>query len=103
MPTPDGRMVNDVLGHRFMVLSTKPDRQPPTNDSERASLFNDMIAFSGLSHSSGADRMNSSMTVDIAANPTLVGTQLPVAIPDIQWADGLRVGDMLFQREHPAG
>jgi hypothetical protein len=37
-PNPERRMVLDQSG-RIMFPFTKPDRQPPANDAERAALF----------------------------------------------------------------
>jgi hypothetical protein len=40
---PVGRMMLDV-GGRIMFIFTKPNRQPPTNDADRATLFNELLS-----------------------------------------------------------
>ena len=44
---PDGHMVLEP-GGRIMFLFTNPDRMPPTNDADRVSLFNGMMAYSPI-------------------------------------------------------
>ena len=45
-PDPQGRVTITQAG-RIMFLITKSDRQQPANDTDRASLFNQTIAYSG--------------------------------------------------------
>src|SRR4051794_26682176 len=46
-PNPSGRMVF-TPGGRIMFLITRSNRQPPTDDAERAALYNNMISYTGL-------------------------------------------------------
>ncbi len=61
-------------GGRIMFLFTKPNRQTPTTDAERAILFNEMVAYTGLVRSDGPGRFIT--TVDVAWNPAWGGEQL---------------------------
>src|SRR5271168_1046749 len=54
-PTPVGCMVLDP-GGRIMFLFTKPNRLAPTNDSERAALFDGLLSYSGLMRLDGPGR-----------------------------------------------
>ena len=57
-----------------MFLFTKANRPAPTSDSDRAALFNDMTAYTGLVRLDGPGRFIT--TVDLAWNPVLQGEQL---------------------------
>lgn len=70
---PEGRMSLDTSG-RIMFIFTKPDRQPPTNDAERADLVKDLMAYTGLVRLDGPGRFIT--TVDVAANPAFSGEKL---------------------------
>jgi hypothetical protein len=106
---PSGCLVLDASG-RIMVLFTRSNRRPPTNDGERAILFNDIMAYTGLIRLDGADCFIT--TVDGAANPSWSGEQVriftmdgdrltigsnPQAVP--LFPGRLVVGDMDFVRE----
>jgi Lipocalin-like domain len=47
---PAGRMVLDSTG-RIMFLFTKSNRIPPITDAERATLFNELLSYTGVSMS----------------------------------------------------
>lgn len=111
-PDPSGCLILAPSG-RIMVLFTRSHRQPPANDAERASLFNDVMAYTGLIRLDGAGCFITS--VDGAANPSWGGEQTrlfaidqdrltvgtkPQAVP--LFPDRLVVGDILFAREHSA-
>ena len=109
---PDGRMVLEP-GGRIMFLFTKPNRQPPTIDAERAVLFNEMVAYTGLVRSDGPGRFIA--TVDIAWHPawggeqlrffTIDGNRLTIGTSEQtfpQFPGRSRVSDVVFVREHPA-
>ena len=96
-----------------MFLMTTPHRQPPTDDTERATLFNQMLAYTGLVRLDGPGRFIT--TVDLAWNPawggeqvryfTLDGDRLTVRSPEQigpQSQSRLIVGDLVWVREHPA-
>jgi hypothetical protein len=101
-------------GGRIMFLMTKQDRRAPTTDSERAELFNDMTAYTGLVRPDGPGRFITS--VDLAWNPSWQGEQLRFFTLDRDRltirspaqthpssGDRLLVGDLVWVREHPAG
>lgn len=71
-PKPSGRMVL-TPGGRIMFLITKSDRQPPSNDAARATLFNETIAYSGTVRVAGAGQFVT--TVEIALFPDEIGTE----------------------------
>lgn len=60
---PDGRMA---------VVITGEGRTVPTTDQERAGLFNTLVAYTGRYRVEGDKWVT---TVDVAANPALVGTE----------------------------
>jgi len=45
-PDPEGRMIFEP-GGRIMFLFTRSGRSVPTNDAEKAALFDGMVAYSG--------------------------------------------------------
>lgn len=111
-PDPSGCLVLAPSG-RIMVLFTRSHRQPPENDAERADLFNDVMAYTGLIRLDGTGCFITS--VDNAANPSWGGEQTrhfaidqnrltiatnPQAVP--LFPGRLLVGDILFAREHSA-
>ena len=111
-PNPDGRMMFDP-GGRIMLLFAKPGRQPAVDEAGRATLFNEMSAYSGLVRSDGPGRFIT--TVDLAWTPTFGGEQvrlftiegdrLTIRTPEqtIPRSQGrLMVGEVIFLREHPA-
>lgn len=110
-PNPTGRMVL-ASGGRIMFLFTKSDRTPPATDSERATLFNELLAYTGTVRSDGSGRFVT--TVDVAKNPsdigkewlrlfTLDGDRLVVRVPEgVNALSGGRAAffDNVFEREH---
>ena len=109
-PDPSGCLVLAPSG-RIMVLFTRSHRQPPANDAERANLFNDVMAYTGLIRLDGTGCFITS--VDGAANPSWTGEQTrlfaidqdrltirtnPQAVP--LFPGRLVVSDILFVREH---
>lgn len=70
---PEGRMALDRSG-RIMFIFTTPDRNPPTNDTDRAELVKDLMAYTGIIRLDGTGRFIT--TVDVAANPAFTGEKL---------------------------
>lgn len=110
---PDGRMVLEP-GGRIIFLFTKSGRQPPVNDAERATQFNELAAYTGRIHLDGPGQMVT--TVDLAWNPTFGGEQrrfyaldgdrLTICTPEqtIPLFPGrLMVGELVWVREHSPG
>jgi hypothetical protein len=109
---PDGRMVLDA-GGRIMFLFTKSNRQAPTNDNERATLFNEMMSYTGLVR---LERSGTFITtVDVAWNPAFGGEQqrffeidgnrLTVTTPKHthpRFPGRMLVADVVFEREQSA-
>ena len=106
---PSGRMVLDASG-RIMFLFTKPNRETPATDAERATLFDELTSYTGLIRLN--DPGSFITAVDVAANPAWGGDQLrlfaidgdrlmigtrPQAVP--QFPGRLIVGDVVFERE----
>ena len=60
---PEGRMA---------VVITGEGRKAPSTDQDRASLFNSLVAYTGAYRVDGDKWIT---TVDVSANPTLVGTE----------------------------
>ena len=100
-------------GGRIIFIFTKPNRQPPTDDADRARLFDGLLAYTGLVRSDGTGRLIT--TVDVAWHPAFGGEQLRFfAIADdrltIRTAEHINpqfpmrmlVADVVFVREHPA-
>jgi hypothetical protein len=111
-PKPDGRMVLDA-GGRIMFLFTRSGRPTPADDGERAILFNELAAYTGLVRLDGPGRLIT--TVDLAWNPAFGGEQrrfftldrdrLTIRTPEqtIPLFPGrVMVGELLWEREHPA-
>jgi hypothetical protein len=109
---PEGRMVLDASG-RIMFIFTKPDRQPPTSDAERADLVKDLMAYTGLIRLDGAGRFIT--TVDVAANPEFSGEKLRLfrieddrlmisteETPSLVAQGRMIVAEVVFVREHSA-
>ena len=110
-PNPSGRLVLEP-GGRLMGILMKPNRQPPTDDAERAILFNEMLAYTGSVRSDGPGRFIT--TVDFAWNPawgreqvrffTIDGDRLTVRTAEEtvpRFPGRSRVSDLVFVREHP--
>jgi hypothetical protein len=111
--SPDGRMVLASTG-RIVFLLAKSNQQPPTNDADRATLFNDMAAYTGWVRSDGPGRFIT--TVDLAWNAawtgeqmrfyTIYGDRLTIRTPEQAQAPfpgRLGVGVLVWEREHPVG
>lgn len=71
-PAPSGRMVLTSTG-QITFLITKSDRQPPSNDSARATLFNETIAYSGTVRLNDPGQFTT--TVEMSLFPEEVGTE----------------------------
>lgn len=108
-PAPDGRMVLASTG-RIMFLLTKPGRQPAANDAERAVLFTELTAYTGMVRPDGPGRFITA--IDVAANPAWTGHQLRLfniegnrltievpPQPHPRFAGRIIVGDIVFVRE----
>ena len=106
---PDGYMVLQADG-RIMFLFTKANRSAPASDADRAALFNDMTAYTGLVRLDGPGRFIT--TIDLAWNPAWQGEQLRFYALDgdrltIRSAeqthpgtgDRLLVGDLVWTRD----
>jgi len=61
--TPEGRMA---------VVITNEGRKAPNTDQDRAGLFNSLVAYTGRYRVDGDKWIT---TVDVSANPALVGTE----------------------------
>jgi hypothetical protein len=61
-------------GGRIMFLFTRSNRQPPTDDAERAELFRELGAYTGRVRLDGLDRLIT--TVDLSSHPGWGGDQL---------------------------
>jgi hypothetical protein len=110
-PDPDGHMVLEPNG-RIMFLFTKSNRKTPTSDADRAGLFNDMTAYTGMVRLDGPGRFITS--VDLAWNPawqgeqlrffTLDGDRLTIRSPEQthpRTGDRLWVAELVWTRERP--
>lgn len=71
-PSPPGWMVLEP-GGRVMFLFAQAGRKPPTNDADRAHLFEAMTAYTGRVRLDGVGRFITS--VDLAWNPAWSGEQ----------------------------
>jgi Lipocalin-like domain len=112
-PNPSGRMVF-TSGGRIMFLIMRCNRQSPTNDSDRAELFDNMISYTGLVRMDGPGRFIT--TVDVSLIPTEVGTEkvrlfavdgdrLVIRLPENQgrFAKGrTTLSELTWAREQPA-
>ena len=72
-PNPEGRMAL-TSGGRIMFLFMRPNRQPPATDADRAILFNELTAYTGLVRLDGPGRFITA--VDFAWHPAWDGEQL---------------------------
>jgi len=99
-------------GGWIIFLFMRPNRQTPTTDAERAIMFNEMVAYTGLVRSDGPGRFIT--TVDVAWNPAWGGEQLRFFTVDgdrltirtdeqtfPQFPGLLWVADVVFVRKHP--
>ncbi len=91
---PDGHMILEVSG-RIMFLFTKANRPAPLSDADRAMLFNDLTAYTGLVRMDGPGRFIT--TVDLAWNPAWRGEQLRFFT-----LDGDRLTIRSPEQTHPA-
>jgi len=108
---PTGRLVVE-RGGRMMGMLMKPNRQPPTTDAERATLFNEMLAYTGSVRIGGPGQFI--ITPDFAWNPewggeqvrffTIEGDRLSIRTSEQtvpRFPGRLRVSELVFVREHP--
>ena len=108
-PNPEGCMVLSA-GGRIVFLFMKPNRQPPATDAERAILFDDMVAYTGLVRMDGPGRFIT--TVDFAWTPawrgeqvrlfTIDGDRLTIKTPEQtspRSQGRLIVADLVWERE----
>ena len=108
-PHPAGYMVLSPNG-RVMFLFTRANRTPPQSDTERATLFSSMTAYTGHVRIETEDRFV--ITVDLAWDPgwtgeqvryfTLEGNRLMIRAPaqmHPQMGNRLFVGDLVWERE----
>jgi len=108
---PEGRMVL-TSDARIMFLMAKSNRQPPTHDVERAILFDEMVAYTGLVRLDGPGRFIT--TIDLAGHPawrgeqlrfyTIDGDRLTIRTPEQtqpRFPGRLGVGVLEWEREHP--
>jgi hypothetical protein len=72
-PNPDGWMVLEP-GGRVIFLFAKANRKSPEDDDDRAGLFNDMMAYTGMVRLDGPGRFIT--TVDLAGHPGWTGEQV---------------------------
>jgi hypothetical protein len=109
-PSPEGRMVLEPAG-RIMFLFTRPSRQPPETDVDRATLFNGMAAYTGTVRLDGPGRFIT--TVDLSWNPAYGGEQLRLftIVDDVltirtpamtvpMFPGRMHIGELVFKREH---
>jgi hypothetical protein len=108
---PVGRMVFTADG-RIMFLIMRSDRQAPTTDSEQASLFGNMISYTGFVRMDGPGQFIT--TVDVSLIPTEVGIEkvrlfeidgdrLVIRLPENQsrFANGrTSVSELIWEREY---
>ena len=71
-PNPSGFVIL-TDGGRFMGIVTSADRAPPTNEADRAALFETMMAYSGRYRVEGENKFITA--VDIAWHPAWNGTE----------------------------
>lgn len=104
-------MVLDA-GGRIVFLFMKANRKPPTNDADRAALFNSMVAYSGFVKQDGPGRFIT--TVDVSWTPTpevkqlrffsLDGDRLTIRTPaqtNPAFPGRLSIGELVWEREQP--
>jgi len=63
---PDGRMVFEP-GGRIMFLFMTEGRRPPQSDADRVTMFNEMVAYTGLVRLEGPGRFVT--TIDLSWSP----------------------------------
>ena len=110
-PEPDGRMVFEP-GGRIVFLFVPKGRQLPANDLERARMFDETAAYTGIVRLDGPGRMIT--TVDVAKSPNMKGEvlrlfrleddRLTIRTPPMeldQYPGRTIVGDVNLVREHP--
>ena len=108
-PHPAGYMVLSSNG-RISFLFTRADRTPPQTDTDRATLFSAMTAYTGLVRIAAEDRFV--INVDLAWDPgwtgeqiryfALEGNRLMIRAPaqmHPQMGNRLFVGDLVWERE----
>lgn len=71
-PNPSGFLILTENG-RLMAILTSANRAAPTNDGERAALFESMMAYSGKFRIEGEDKFITA--VDLAWHPAWSGTE----------------------------
>ena len=112
-PNPSGRMVL-TPGGRITFLIARSNRQPPTNDAERAALYNSMISYTGKVRLDAPDRFIT--TVDVSLIPSEVGIEklrlfsvdgdrLTIRLPEnrSRFGEGrMTVSELVWVRELPA-
>jgi hypothetical protein len=112
-PNPDGRMMLSPNG-RIMFLIMRANRKSPTNDKDRATLYSNMISYTGIVRLDGPDRFIT--TVDMSVIPSEVGIEklrlfavdgdrLTIRLPENQsrFAKGrMTVSELVWVREHSA-
>ncbi len=109
-PDPTGRLLIEP-GGRMMGMLMKSSRQPPKTDAERVILFNEMLAYTGSIRISGPGQFT--ITVDFAWHPewsgaqvrffTIEGDRLSIRTAEQitpRFPGRLRVGELIFRREH---
>jgi hypothetical protein len=92
-------------------MSTRPARQPPETDVDRATLFNGMAAYTGTVRLDSPGRFIT--TVDLSWNPAYGGEQvrfftiasgsLTIRTPEMivpMFPGRAHVGELVFKREH---
>ncbi len=110
-PEPEGRMILEP-GGRIAFVFTRKDCQPPVDDAQRARMYNETAAYTGIVRLDGPGRMIT--TVDVAKDPKmkgevvrmfrLEGDRLIIRTPPIildQYPGRPIEGDVVFVREHP--
>ena len=108
-PNPVGWMVLAASG-RIMFLFGNSDRQPPANDSDKANLFDSIVAYTGKVRRDGTNRFVTA--VDLGLHPafggeqtrffTIDGDRLNIRTSEQthpKWGDRLLVGDIVWIRE----
>ena len=106
---PDGYMVLSPSG-RIMFLFGPRDRQPPQSDADAASLFNNLMAYTGLLRFDSPASFT--VAVDYAWTPawsgdqvrhvTMTGDKLVIRTPEQTsptYGARIIVGDLVWQRE----
>jgi hypothetical protein len=109
-PNPAGRMVFASTG-RIMFLVMRGDRRQPANDSERASLFNTMISYTGRVRLAGSGQFITTLDVSLVPSETgaeflrffeIDGDRLTVRLPEQigRFSQGrMMVSELTWERE----